>query len=140
MHTASIDVISLFCRLNMNVKKDLPIRPSEMGLLILVATSQRPISPVDAAAYFNISKPMVTVMVRALTKEGYVQKQQSEHDKRSYFLLPTPKGRALAEETFDEYNLSVNALEKGLATDEFEALMGLLDKANHILMEEKNNG
>ena len=34
------ETVSLFCRLNQRVKKELPIRSSEMGLLILLVTSK----------------------------------------------------------------------------------------------------
>jgi hypothetical protein len=30
----SADVVAMFCRLHMNLRRDIPIRPSEMGVLI----------------------------------------------------------------------------------------------------------
>lgn len=35
------ETVSLFCRLNLNGKKELPVRSSEMGLLILLGDKQR---------------------------------------------------------------------------------------------------
>lgn len=51
------ETVSLFCRLNQRVKKELPIRSSEMGLLILLVTSKERISSVEAAQFFRVSKP-----------------------------------------------------------------------------------
>ena len=50
------ETVSLFCRLNQRVKKELPIRSSEMGLLILLVTSKERISSVEAAQFFRVSK------------------------------------------------------------------------------------
>lgn len=44
------EVVSLFCRINMNAKRSLPIRASEMGLLILIVKSAEPQSPVQIQA------------------------------------------------------------------------------------------
>lgn len=139
-HTHDLDVIAAFCRLNMNTRQALPIRPSEMGLLILLVTSDQPIAPVDAAHYFGISKPMVTVMVRALLKAGYICRQPSPEDGRSYLLAATEQGVRLVDETFDVYSHKIQMLKKGMQDGEYEALLRLLEKANNILLEDKANG
>lgn len=139
-YTHDTDVVFLFCRLNMNTKKELPIRASEMGLLILASTSKQPVSPAGAAQYFNISKPMVTVMVRTLVREGYVEKEPSPGDGRSYLLVPTQKGRALVAETFDAYHATIALLKNNMEQGEYRAFLSLLKKANNILLEDKRHG
>lgn len=139
-HTHDLDVISAFCRLNMNTRKELPIRPSEMGLLILVVTSEEQLTPVEAAHYFQISKPMVTAMVRSLLKAGYIVKHPSAVDGRSYRLVATQQGADLVAETFGAYSQTMQTLIKGMGKKDYEALIVLLEKANQILLEEKNNG
>ncbi|MFR9236080.1 MAG: hypothetical protein ACLVLH_25165 [Eisenbergiella massiliensis] len=44
--------------------KELPVRSSEMGLLILLVTSKEKITP-KAAADFGVSKPMIASMVKS---------------------------------------------------------------------------
>mgnify|MGYP000870724505 CR=1 FL=1 len=84
--TAS-EQISLFCRLNTHTKRDLPIRSSEMGMLIYLVKTQGEKTPNAVAQFFKVTKSMATNMVSALLAKGYIEKQRSKTDKRS----PLPK-------------------------------------------------
>ena len=134
------ETVSMFCRLNINTKKDLPIRSSEMGLLILICKSVDPVTPVMAADFFKVKKPMITTMVSNLLKHGYIEKILSTEDKRSFSLNPTEKARQLVNDTYSEYMKTMELLRHKLGSIEFSKLITLLEKANFILLEEKNNG
>ncbi len=71
----SADAIGLFCRLHMNTKMDIPIRPSQMGVLIFIHRSETLVSPLMISEFFKITKPSVTSMINVLEKEGYILKQ-----------------------------------------------------------------
>ncbi len=134
------ETVSMFCRLNINIKKDLPIRSSEMGLLILISKSDKPVNPVMAADFFKVKKPMITVMVSNLLKQGYIEKIPSLEDKRSFSLNPTQKARQLVDDTYSEYMKTMELLRQKLGTKDFGKLITLLEKSNSILLEEKNKG
>jgi len=134
------EMVSMFCRLNINMKKDLPVRSSEMGLLILIYKSDQPVTPVIAADFFKVKKPMITTMVSNLFKHGYIEKMPSLEDKRSYSLSPTEKTRELVEDTFSEYIKTMELLRHKLGAIDFAELITLLEKSNSILLEDKNNG
>lgn len=134
------ETVSMFCRLNINAKKDLPIRSSEMGLLILICTSERPVTPVIAADFFKVKKPMITAMVSSLLKHGCIEKVPSQEDKRSFSLNPTEKARHLVDDTYTEYIRTMELLRQKLGAKDFEMLISLLKKTNTVLLEEKNNG
>jgi len=134
------ETVSMFCRLNINIKKDLPIRSSEMGLLILIYKSDIPVTPVMAADFFKVKKPMITTMVSNLLKQGYIEKIPSLVDKRSFSLNPTEKTRQLVDVTYSEYMKSMELLRHKLGPIDFGKLVTLLEKSNFILLEEKNNG
>lgn len=134
------EMVSMFCRLNINMKKDLPVRSSEMGLLILIYKSDLPVTPVMAADFFKVKKPMITTMVSNLFKHGYIEKMPSLEDKRSYSLSPTEKTRKLVEDTFSEYLKTMEQLRHKLGAIDFAELIALLEKSNSILLEDKNNG
>lgn len=87
-----MDVVSRFCRLNMNVKRNIPIRASEMGALICVQKSSVPATPLMISNFFGIAKPSVTDMVNSLIEKNYLIKIPSKVDKRSYTLEVTLKG------------------------------------------------
>ena len=130
------ETVSLFCRLNLNGKKELPMRSSEMGLLILLVTSKEKITPKAAADFFGVSKPMVASMVKSLTLGGYIRKEAIEQDKRKYILIPEAKAVSLVEATLSEYVHTMTLLENGMGKQEFSELMRLLEKANAVLQLE----
>lgn len=134
------ETISLFCRININTKRELPIRSSEMGLMIFLIKEQGTHTPLQIAEFFKITKPMVTAMVISLTKKEYIIKVPSNIDKRSFTLRPTKKAIALVNETLNEYHKNMQVLQSRLGNHEYSKLIELLAKANDILLEEKNNG
>jgi len=131
----SADVIGMFCRLHMNSKRDLPIRPSEMGVLIYTQKQSHAVTPLMVSQFFNISKPSVSSMVKSLTKQGFLIKESSIADKRSYTLVITEKGKNLVESTFIEYFKSVELLKEKMGADKFGQLVELMEFANCILEE-----
>lgn len=131
------EVISLFCRININTKRDLPIRASEMGLLIFLVKSEEPITSLQAAEFFRVSKPMVAAMVNSLEKKGYLTRGSYKNDRRRFTLLPTDKAVMLVEETWCKYYKTMETLQKGLGKEDFEQLIELIDRANAIILEER---
>lgn len=134
------EAISLFCRININAKKELPIRSSEMGLLIFLVKEQCEHTPMMISKFFKVTKPMVTAMVHSLTKKGYVTKIPSPTDKRSFTLKPTEKAILLVNEAIGEYYKNMQLLIVKLGSSNFEHLTELLNMANQILLEEKEHG
>ena len=130
------ETISRFCRLQMKKKMDIPVRPSEMGVLIFVHEQASPVTPLNISQAFNMTKPSVTFMVASLIKGGYLVKYPSQKDKRSYTLKPTAKGKALVKNAFDDYHETITRLKREMGKDRFKALLSLLEDANAILSEE----
>lgn len=132
--------ISLFCRLNLNTKQELPIRSSEMGMLIYLVKTEEEKTPNAVAKFFNVTKSMATNMATSLLNNGYIEKIQSEADKRSFLLIPTDKAIRLVEDTYEEYFRTMSLLESKMGEQKFDEFIRLLETANEILLEEKNNG
>lgn len=132
--------ISLFCRLHMNTKRELPIRSSEMGMLIYLCKTGGDKTPMDIARFFNVSKAMATNMITAMHKQGYIQKQASADDRRSSLILLTAKAQVLVDSTYEEYYKSMRRLKEKMGDDDFTSLLALLGKANNTLLEVKEHG
>lgn len=128
--------IGLFCRLNMNTKKDIPIRSSEMGVLIYIY-KQGEITPLMISQFFRIKKPSVTTQINSLIKNNYIEKTPSKTDGRSICLKITDKGKNLVEITFDEYLRVVNLLKDKMGIDNFDVFIDYVHHANTILGEVK---
>lgn len=133
----SAESIGLFCRLNMYAKRDIPIRSSEMGVLIFTHKQDQPVTPLMISQFFKIKKPSVTTMVNALVAGGYLVKVPSVSDGRSYALETTTKGYALVETTSQSYFKSMKVLKEKMGEDAFSQFLTLIDQANQILEEDK---
>jgi DNA-binding MarR family transcriptional regulator len=134
---SSADAVGLFCRLQMNIKRDLPIRSSEMGVLIFTQKQSEPVTPLMISNFFRIAKPSVTSMVNALIKKDYLMKTPSATDGRSYTVSATDKGTELVESTYNQYFRTMEILKKKMGSKEFNLFIDLIHKANNILSEEK---
>lgn len=133
----SADIISLFCRLQASSKPDIPVRSSEMGVLIFIQKQDMPVTPMNISQFFKITKPSVTSMVNALVKMGYLLKEQSEADKRSYVLKVTDKGNELVESTFTDYYKSIELLRDNMGEHTFNQFIESMQLANSILEKGK---
>lgn len=128
-----LEVIGSFSRLNIAHQRALPIRASEMGLLIFISRSEEPATALMAAKFFNVSKPMVTAMVTSLVKQGYMIREQLKADKRAFELRLTEAGELLVKETHQDYCRHLYRLREGLGTQDYNALIALLKRANTLL-------
>lgn len=129
------NTITMFCRRNINAKKDLPLRSSEIGLLIYTVKTETPVTPLMAAEFFKVSKPMIAGMVKSLCAGGYLIKEPSTVDMRSFILTPTQKAIDLTESVYEEYFKVMSRLLAGMGEEKYLDMIALLDEANMVLLE-----
>ena len=126
-------VFSKFSRNYMALKKDLPIRPSEMGVLNIITRRDGLFTPVMIADLLEVTKPMVANHIAVLEKKGYIIKEYLENDKRSFYVIPTNKAKKLVLETEANLNLKLVNLEKRLGSARFSELIEILEEAKTYL-------
>lgn len=129
--------IAMFCRLQMYSKKGLPVRSSEMGVLIYVQKQNEGVTPLMISNFFRIAKPSVTAMVNELVRKEYLVKKPSPTDRRSYIVSVTEKGKGLVTSAHEEYFKAIAVLEDKMGVNNFKTLIALIEKANTILSEER---
>lgn len=125
-------VLSMFSKNYMDLKKGLPIRPSEMGVLNIITQTPEPHTPVALAELLGVSKPMVTAYLASLSEKGYIAKEQSSEDKRVFYILPTEKAWALVKSSKKDLDRHLERLITELGNDEFDRLIRLAEKANEV--------
>lgn len=130
-------VLSKFSRSYMELKKDLPVRPSEMGVLNIITQREGKHTPLMIADLLGVSKPMITAHIRILLKKGYIYKEQSAEDKRSFYVLPTEKATALADCFNRRQSEYLKSVEGNLDDGEFDELLRLLNKTAPMLEKVK---
>ena len=126
-------VLSIFSQNYMELKKGLPIRPSEMGVLNIITGTEGPHTPVMLAELLNVSKPMITAHITSLEKKGYITKAPSPQDKRAYYILPTDMASELVAYAKADLYGKLACLADGLGQDGFDILVTLAEKANGIM-------
>ena len=128
-------VFSKFTRDFNELKNYLPIRPSEMGLLNIITRGKGDHTPLALAERMAVSKPMIAAHISSLEEKGYIVKEQSPEDKRSFFVRPTEKAQRLCHEYESIQTERIRQLELALGESELESLVTLLDKAQKIIRE-----
>lgn len=129
---------SKFSRNYMELKKGLPIRPSEMGVLNILSATPGPHTSVMLAALLGVSKPMITAHLTSLSEKGYITKEQSAEDKRVYYILPTQKALQLVGDARTDTNRQLARLVDAMGQDAFDLFVRMTQQANQIL--EVNRG
>lgn len=128
-------VFSKFSRDYMELKKDLPIRPSEMGVLNIITRREGRYTPVMLSDLLGVSKPMIATHISSLEEKGYIYKDMSSNDKRSFCVLPTEKALTLVSEAEDKLNEHLMAIESKLGEENFDLLIDLLSQAEAVLKD-----
>lgn len=123
-------VISKFCKNYNDLKKDLPIRPSEMGVLNIIVEKGGKFTPLMIAELLEVSKPMITAHISVLEKKGYVYKEYSIEDRRSFYIMPTEKAVNLVKSTAEKMGKNLTKLEELIGENEFSKLLQLLSRAS----------
>lgn len=131
-------VLSVFCKNYMELKRGLPIRPSEMGVLNIIAQTPGPHTSVMLAELLGVSKPMITAHLTSLVEKGYITKERSTTDKRAYHIIPTEKALELVESAKADMDQHLTGLMEGMGETEFDKLVSLAQTANKIM--EVNRG
>ena len=132
-------IFSIFSKNYMELKKDLPIRPSEMGVLNIITKKQGLFTPLMIAELLEVSKPMITSHIMVLEKKGYVLKEYLKEDKRSFYVIPTEKSKELVKVTEEKMSKYLAQIEKSLGEEKFDMLLEILIDTNKILKKQLTN-
>ena len=125
-------VLSVFCKRYMELKKGLPVRPSEMGVLNIISQTEGQYTPVKLAELLGVSKPMITAHITSLVSKGYATKEPSVSDKRAYYIKPTEKALELVNAVRLDTIKQLDRLISGMGQDAFDMLVQLTQKANTV--------
>lgn len=112
----------------MELKKELPIRPSEMAVLNIITQRDGQYTPLMIAELLGVSKPMIAAHIQVLLKKGYIYKKASPEDRRSFYVMPTEQALALTDKYNKKQTDYLKALESSIGETEFDQLISLLDK------------
>lgn len=130
-------VFSKFSRDYTWLKKDLPIRQSEMAVINIITQRDGKYTPLAISELLGVSKPMVASLISSLEEKGYIEKEPFETDKRSFYVIPSEMAMSLAEKFNEKQRTNLKTLESSLGDGEFDELVRLVGKAQAIVEKMK---
>lgn len=86
------------------------------------------ISQERLSSLLGVDKALVTRIIRKLVDDGYVERRQSESDKRAYELYPTEKAQELKDEMVSFEDCYYEEALSVLTDEEREEFLSLLSK------------
>ena len=82
----------------------------------------------EIAKALKLSKPSVTAIVDKLESKGYIEKFQSDEDRRSFHVHLSTKGKNLVKMHGETHNKIVDMLQNNLDSKDLKNLMTILNK------------
>jgi DNA-binding MarR family transcriptional regulator len=82
----------------------------------------------EIAKALKLSKPSVTAIVDKLANKGYIQKFQSDEDRRSFHVHLSAKGMKLVKMHGETHNKIVDMLQNNLDSKDLKNLVTILNK------------
>lgn len=128
-------VLSMFAKKYMDLKKDLPVRPSEMAVINIITKRGGDYTPLIIAELLGVSKPMIAAHMASLEKKGYILRESSEFDKRSFYVRPTEKAKALADEFEIKQTKILKQIENVIGEENFDRLVETIRQANDAMKD-----
>lgn len=83
------------------------------------------------ARMLNLSKPAVTGIVNKLIEQGYAYRQQSDSDRRVYYIHLTREGTQVADAYESACREYIDGMAAALSESELDQLVVLMEKALH---------
>jgi DNA-binding MarR family transcriptional regulator len=82
----------------------------------------------EIAKALKLSKPSVTAIVEKLAAKGYIQKFQSDEDRRSFHVHLSVRGKKLVEMHDETHHKIADLFRSNLNEKDLKALVALLNK------------
>ena len=82
----------------------------------------------EIAKTLKLSKPSVTAIVDKLASKGYINKFQSDEDRRSFHVHLSAKGKKLVKMHGETHNKIVDMLQNNLDSKDLKNLVTILNK------------
>lgn len=123
------DLIAQFCRNQVNVKRNLPIRSSDMGVLIYLMHHSMAKAK-DVAEFFDVAGATVAEMIHRLANQGLVEIQQDLADARVKRIELSASGMKFVEETRNDYLSSIRSMKQTLGEEDFERFISFIQRIN----------
>lgn len=101
------------------------LKPNQVGILFILR-AEGGLSQRELAGKIGVTPPSMTVALRKLEKQGYVEKQVDEKDQRIQRITLSKKGASCLEELKEMMGTLEKGLYEGITEEERKVLKGIL--------------
>lgn len=109
----------------------------ELDALSRLMLSGERLTPYALCSLMGISKSLGSRLIESLEGKGFVEKEASNEDKRSYYLGLTKAGSKELNDTYTYYLEPVYALKKRLGTENFLQMTALIRESIQVPADEE---
>lgn len=111
------------------------LSPASGLVLSIVADSESPLPPHKIAEHLIISRATVTGLIDSLERRGYVQRIPHQSDRRSLLVIPTDRGRQVANAFRPIVHQHQKLWLEALNGEEQEQFIGILHRLQAVLTD-----
>lgn len=112
--------------------KELELHRSQHSMLLAINFADN-ISQKELSKKMEISPAAVTVTLKRLEAQGYIQRQQREDDTRMNSIYVTDKGREIIERTGEIFDAADQRAFKDFSVKELDQFIGYLQRISYNL-------
>ncbi|TFE03382.1 MarR family winged helix-turn-helix transcriptional regulator [Jeotgalibacillus sp. R-1-5s-1] len=134
---ASFDEMSHLLKDDLKTLNQFDLTPQSEAYL-LFCIEKGPVTAMEIAREFCVSKSAVSQAVARLEKERFIEREQNPDNKRETIIYLGPKGRMFARRIKDFHEKMVNDYYIHISQQEIEQMVRSLKKLNGIIREKKN--
>lgn len=132
MYQAAAEV-ALFCRMALQQKLAVPIRHSDMGVLLYLESTHEEVTPAAVSSFMGISRPCTTALLKRLERDGYIVRCPSPTDGRRCTLSLTGKGTEALAGIHKEYSCVIQELKEQMGARRFSLFLEMIRESTEIL-------
>ncbi len=89
----------------------------------------------ELSSWLMVTKGNVTGIAERLSEDGFIKRNPTPTDRRSFCVTLTPKGKKLYQEMEEEYENLLNKLFSDVSLDDSDTFTGVLAKVKEVIEE-----
>ena len=87
----------------------------------------------ELSRWLMVTKGNITGIAERLSEDGFIKRQPTPTDRRSFVVTLTPKGRKLFKEMETEYERLLDEVFVEISIDDFDSFTGVLAKVKEVI-------
>jgi len=87
----------------------------------------------ELSRWLMVTKGNITGIAERLSEDGFIKRQPTPTDRRSFVVTLTPRGRKLFKEMETEYERLLDQVFEEVSIDDFDSFTGVLAKVKEVI-------